>query len=153
MIYILDIRLDDQHYNAIIHFVTTFTAKSQNDAQLLVDELVEAFKRKEAKILFKTYYQVSDDPVEKVRQLQYYQFMIKRATADIKIEQFIVDNPDQTKSLFDNLAEKLFNGEQSTAQIGRKYNIPVRVTNKEDQEPIASDLFYYNLEHLIPKSN
>jgi hypothetical protein len=152
MEYILEIRFDDNNYNAIIHFVTTFTAKSDQEAKLLVDELVDGFNRRKVMVLSGTYTRIDNNPELRERQYEFYNFYISRATATIQIEQFVLENPDQTKSLVENLTNRFFNGENSTALIGKKYNIPVRVMDKKTRNPITADIFYCNIEHLIPKA-
>jgi hypothetical protein len=37
------------------------------------------------------------------------------------------------------------------AQIGKKFNVPVRVMEKGTQTPIKADFFYHTIEHIIPK--
>jgi len=152
MEYILEIRFDDKNYNAIIHFVSTFITKSEEEAKLFVDELVEGFKRGGAIVLSGTYNRLDNNPELRSRQYEFYEFYMSRATANIQIEQFILDTPDQNKTLANNLTERLMNGEDSTAIIGKKYNIPVRVMEKDSRNPIKGDIFYYNVEHLIPKA-
>jgi len=151
MEYILEIRFDDKHYNAIIHFISTFNVESEEDANLFLNELFEGFQRKGALVLHYTCNRIDNNLELKERQYEYLNFCLSRATASIEVEQFIVENPDQTKSLAENLTEKLFSGEYSTAKIGNKYNIPVRVMEKGSSNPISSELFYYTIEHLIPK--
>jgi len=152
MEYILEIRFDDNNYNAIIHFVTTFNAKTEEEAKLLVDELVDGFNRRNIMVLSGTYTRIDNNPELRERQYEFYKFYMSRATANIKIEQFLMEEPDQNKSLFDNLSERLFNGDNSTALIGKKYNIPVRVMDKETRNPINANIFYCTIEHLIPKA-
>ena len=151
MEYILEIRFDANNYNAIVHFVTTFTAKSEQEAKFLVDELVKGFNRRSVIVLSGTCTRIDNNAELRERQYEFYNFYISRATANIQIEQFVLENPDQTKSLVENLTERLFNGEDSTALIGKKYNIPVRVMDKKTRNPISADIFYCNIEHLIPK--
>jgi hypothetical protein len=152
MEYILEIRFDDNGYNAIIHFVSTFIVKSEEEAKLFVDELVDGFKRINVVVLSGTYSRIDNNPELRERQYEFYRFYMSRATANVQIEQFLLENPDQNKSLFDNLAEKLFNGENSTALIGKKYNLPVRVMDKVARNPIEADIFYCTIEHLVPKA-
>jgi len=153
MEYLLDVRFEDKTYNALIHLVTTLTAQSNQEAQIFVDELIDGFKRRNITVLQGTYTRIDHDPVFSSRQYEYYKFCLKRATATVKIEQFIFENPNQTKSLIDNLTERLLNGESSTAWIGNKYNIPVRVIDKETRNQIVGEFFFQNIEHLIPKNN
>jgi hypothetical protein len=47
--------------------------------------------------------------------------------------------------------EKFFAGENSTANIGRKYNIPVKVVERQTRNPISGEFYYFSVEHLIPK--
>lgn len=102
-------------------------------------------------ILPSTYYRIDNDIVLKQNSFDYYNFYISRATASISIEQFIIENPDQSKSLIENLTDRLLNGENSTAIIGKKYNIPVRVMDKETRNPIKGDIYYFGIEQLIKK--
>lgn len=151
MEFILDIRFEDNNYNAVIHLVTTLTANSNTEAQLFIDELMEGFKRRNIIVLNGNYKRIDHDAELKERQYEYYEFCKTRATAIIGIEQFVFENPDQTKSLVDNLTERLLTGENSTAQIGNKYKIPIRVTDKETRNPIDGEFYFMNIEHLTPK--
>jgi len=151
MEYLLDVKFEDNNYNATIHLVTTLIANSNEEAQLFVDELLEGFRRKNCIVLNETYKRIDHDPELKERQYEYYQFCKSKSTATIGIEQFHFINPDQTKSLVENLTERLLNGENSTAQIGRKYKIPIRVTDKETRNLISGEFYFMNIEHLIPK--
>ena len=151
MEFIIDVRFEDNNYNAVIHLVTTLTANSKAEAKLFVDELMEGFRRQNIIVLNGNYKRIDHDPELMERQYEYYQFCKLRATATIEIEQFIFENPDQTKSLVDNLTNRIVNGENSTAQIGNKYKIPIRVTDKETRNPIDGEFYFMNIEHLIPK--
>jgi len=152
MEYLIDLRFEDKDYNAIIHFVATFVTKDENEAKLFIDELVAGFKRRGVVIYPSTYYRIDNDQQLKERSYEYYQFCKTRATASIEVEQFILENPDQNKSLAENLTEKLFNGEKSTANIGNEYKIPVRVYDKQTRNPITGEFYYFTIEHLIPKA-
>lgn len=152
MEYLIDLKFEDKGYNAIVHFVATFTCKDANEAKAFVDELVAGFNRREVfAIIPPNYYRIDDDPLLKQRSYEYYDFCRKRATASIDIEQFILKEPDQHKSLIQNLTERLFNGKDSTARLGNEYKIPVRVIEKGTRSPIASDIYYFSIEHLIPQ--
>ena len=151
MEYLIDLRFEDKGYNAIVHFVATFTAKDDSEAKLFIDELVAGFKRRGVVIFPSTYYRIDNDPELRERSYEYYQFCKTRATASIEVEQFILDNPDQNKSLVENLTERLFAGENSTANIGNEYKIPVRVVDKQTRNPITGEFYYFTIEHLIPK--
>lgn len=152
MEFVLDIKFEDNNYNAIIHLVTTLTANSEGEAQVFVQELMEGFKRRNIIVLHGTYSRIDHDQEFRERQYEYYQFCKSRATATIDIEQFVFENPDQTKSLVDNLTERLLTGKNSTAQIGNKYKIPIRLTDKESRNPIDGEFYFMNIEHLIPKN-
>ncbi len=152
MEYIVELRFEDRGYNAVVHFMATFVVQSERDAQLFVDELIAGIKRNGITIFFYVQYnRLDNNPQLKARMYEYYQFYKSRATASIKIEQYLLENPDQTKSLAENLSDCFFNGEDCTAMVGPKYNIPVRVTDKSTGNTIAADIFYSTVEHLIPK--
>jgi hypothetical protein len=152
MEFILDIRFDDNNYNAVIHLVTTLTANSNTEAKLFVDELMEGFRRRDIIVLNGSYKRIDNDATLRERQYEYYEFCKTRVTATIDIEQFVFENPNQNKSLIDNLTERLLNGENSTAQIGNKYKIPIRVTDKVTRNPIDGEFYFMNIEHLIQKN-
>lgn len=151
MEFLIDLRFEDKGYNAIVHFVATFVAKDESEAKTFIDELTAGFVRRGVLIYSSTYYRIDNDQQRKERSYEYYEFCKKRATASIRIEQFILDNPDQNKSLVDNLTDLLFNGKKSTANIGNEYNIPVRVVDKQSRNPITGEFYYFTIEHLIPK--
>ncbi|HBG69678.1 MAG: hypothetical protein A2W93_12065 [Bacteroidetes bacterium GWF2_43_63] len=151
MEYLIDLKIDDKCYNAIVHFVATFTTKDDGEAKLFIDELIAGFKRRGVIILLSSYYRIDNDLELRERSYEYYQFCKERATASIQVEQFVLDNPDQNKSLVENLTEKLFAGKNSTARIGKEYNIPVRVLDKKTRNPITGEFYYFTIEHLIPK--
>jgi hypothetical protein len=151
MEFLIDLRFEDKVYNAIVHFVATFTAKNDSEAELFINELIAGFKRKAVIIFSSTHYRIDNDPKLRERSYEYYQFCKTKATASIEVEQFILENPDQNKSLVENLTEKLFAGENSTAKIGNKHKIPVRVLDKQTRNPIMGEFYYFSIEHLIPK--
>jgi len=152
MEYLIDIKFEDKNYNAIIHFVTTLTAQSNNEAKLFLDELVDGFKRRDIFVLNGTYNRIDNNPELRERQYEYYQFCLSIATVNIQIGQFVFETPNQNKSLIENLTERLLSGENSTAQIGSKYEIPVRVMEKGTRNPIAGEFYFCNIEHLIPNN-
>ena len=151
MEFLIDLRFEDKGYNAIIHFFATFTAKNETEAAHFYQELIAAFLRRDVIIFPSTYVRIDNDPRLRERTYEYHQFHLSRATAKVKIEQFLMEDPDQNKSLWDNLTEKFFSGENSTAKIGNKYNIPVRVYDKQTRNPISEEFYYFSIEHLIPK--
>ncbi|MFY0602707.1 MAG: hypothetical protein JXQ93_02075 [Flavobacteriaceae bacterium] len=150
MEYLIDLRFDDKSYRAIIHFVATFIVQNEKDAIEFKDELLAGFKRRGIIILNINCYRIDNNQILRNRAYEYCQFSKEQATASIEVEQFILSNPDQTKSLSNNLIEKFYNGENSTANIGKKYNIPVRVLDKETRNPISDELYYFTIEHLMP---
>lgn len=150
MEYLIDLRFEDKGYSAIVHFVATFTAKDDVEAKLFIDELSAGFTRRGVLIFPSTYYRIDNNPKLRESSYEYYEFCKKVATASIQIEQFILENPDQNKSLVENLTEKLFSGEKSTAKIGNEFKIPVRVIDKQTRNPITGEFYYFTIEHLIP---
>ncbi len=151
MEYLIDLRFEDKDFNAIVHFVATFIVKDVYNAISFICELEADLKRKGVVIHSLTYYRIDNDPMLKERSYIYCQFCKSRATASIEIEQFILDSPDQNKSLAENLTDKLFNGESSTAKICNKYKIPVRVYDKQTRKPITCEFYYFTIVHLTPK--
>lgn len=151
MDYLIDLRFEDNGYNAIIHFVTTFNVANEADAQTFYNELLSSFRRRNVLLLNSNCYRIDDNPILRERSYEYSNFCRSRATASIQIDQFFLNDPDQTKSLTENLIEKFFNGENSTAIIGRKHNIPVRVFEKDNRNPISGEFYYFSIEHLIPR--
>lgn len=151
MEYLIDLRFEDKNYDAMVHFVATFQVTDEKEAKTFIDELISAFVRNEVIIFPSRYYRIDNDPVLHQRSYQYYNFCLSIATATIKIEQFVLKNPDQTKTLANNLTERLFNGDISSANIGNKYKIPVRVLEKQSRNPITSDIYYFSIEHLVSK--
>lgn len=152
MEYIIDLRFEDRNYSALIHFVTTFIVKNEVEASLFVDELKAGFDREGMLILNLSFNRIDNNPVLRERSYEYYEFCKTISTASIQVEQFLIENPDQAKSLVENMTEKLLNGENSTAFIGNKYNIPVKVVDKKTRNPISAEFYYFNIEHLIPKA-
>ena len=49
------------------------------------------------------------------------------------------------------VAQSSGNHAQAVAFVGKKFNIPVRVMDKETRNPIDANIFYCTIEHLIPK--
>ena len=153
MEYLIDLKFEDLGYNALIHFVTTLKVNKESEAIVFFDELVSGFTRKGVIIFTHSYKRIDLDPEIRERSYAYCNFCEKQATASIKIEQFFLDEPDQTKSLTDNLIEKILNGQNSTARIGKKYEIPVKASNKKTGNPITGEIYYFSIEHLIPRQN
>lgn len=151
MEFFLELKFEEINYNAIVHFATTFFAKDNLEANQFYTELTSAFKRRGVTLFPSTYIRIDNDLDLRNRTYEYHNFYLSRATANIQVEQFLLENPDQDKSLWDNMIEKFFAGEDSTANIGRKYDIPVRVMDKKTRNPITGDFYYFYVEHLIPK--
>ncbi|KQO32814.1 hypothetical protein ASF10_20390 [Flavobacterium sp. Leaf82] len=151
MEYLIDLKFEDTNYDALVHFVATFNVNSESEAKLFVDEFKAAFERKKVVINLMRYYRIDNDSELLKRSLNYYEFCKSLCTASINIEQFIIKNPDQTKTLVENMMNNFFSGKDSTAFIGEKYNFPVRVLDKETRNSLSNDIYYFAIEHLIPK--
>lgn len=151
MEFLIDLRFEDKNYSALIHFLATFNAKNEIDAQYFYDELLAAFTRRGVTIFPSTYIRIDNNNELRERSYEYHRFYLTNTKANVHIEQFVLENPDQDKSLWDNLTEKFFAGDKSTAQIGNKYNIPVQVRDKKTRNPITEEFYYFSIEHLIPK--
>jgi hypothetical protein len=152
MEFFLEIRFEDLNCNAIIHFATTFIVKNEVEAKHFVAELLAAFERRKVVIFSRSYNRLDNNPDLKERMYEYHNFYVSRATAHIQVEQFHLENPNQEQSLWDNLVSKFFEGDDSTANIGTKYNIPVRVVDKQTRNPINDEFYYFSVEQLIPKN-
>lgn len=151
MEYLFDLKFEDPGYNAIVHLVYTLNVSNDNEARIFYKELISSFKRENVNLFLSNFYRIDIDQETKDSIYQYLDLCFKRATASIKIKQYILKDPDQSKSLADNLIQKLLAGEDSTARYGNQYNIPVRVTDKKTREPISGEFYYFNIEHLIQK--
>jgi hypothetical protein len=152
MEFLIDLRFEDKMYNALIHFVATFKVKDQAEAKIFVDELLAGFQRRKIVIYTIHYYRIDHDEEFRSQKYDYCEYIKSKATAKIQIEQFFVENPDQNKSLVENLMQKFFEGENSIARIGNKYNLPVIARDLKTRNPIPADFYYFTLEHLIPKN-
>ena len=151
MEFLLELRFEDNEYNAIIHFMKIFNANDENEANHFYTELISAFKRRGVLLFPSTYIRIDNIPELRERTYEYHQFYLSRATANIQVEEFHLENPDQEKSLWENLVEKFFFGKNSTANIGKQYNTPVRVVDKQTRNPIGDEFYYFSVEQLIPK--
>jgi len=152
MVFFLEMRFEDNGYRAIVHFATTLITNSDGEAKIFLEELEASMQRAGLRITSISCNRIDNNPVLRENYWNYYQFYIKRATAKIDIDQYVLQSPDQAKTLSENVMDKFLNGENSTAYIGNRYSIPVRVMDKVSREPIAGDIYYLNLQHLIPKS-
>jgi hypothetical protein len=152
MEYLLDIRFEDPHYNANVTLIATFAAKDEEDAKLFFNEFVYAFERNNAKFFYTNHYRIDQDELSFEKGYEAYKFHLSKATQLIKVEQFFVENPNQSKSLIYNLMEKYFKNEDSMAKVGRELTLPVEVTDKTTGQRIRDEIFYYSIEHLMPKS-
>lgn len=151
MEYLIDLKFEDKNYDALVHFVATFVVNTVQEAKNFVKEFSSSFERRDIKINILRYYRIDNDEELLKRSREYHNFQSSISTATIQIEQFFIENPDQTKSLIENMIEKFFSGEDSTALIGQKYNIPIRVLDKESRNPLSNDIYYFAVEHLISK--
>jgi len=145
------LKFEDKHYDALVHFVATFIVSKEQEAKTFVDELSSAFQRKEVTFKVLRCYRIDNDAELLQLSRDYHNFQHSISTATIKIERFFLENPDQTKTLAENMTEKFFTGLDSTALIGQKCNIPVRVLEKESRNPLTNDIYYFTVEHLTPK--
>ena len=152
MEYLIDLKFEDTNYDALVHFVATFTVNDTIEAKLFADEFKAAFERKKVKINLMRYYRIDNDEELLERSINYYEFCKSLCTASINIEQFLLETPDQTKTLVENMMGNFFSGKDSTAIIGKKYNFPVRVLDKESRNSLTNDIYYFAIEHLIPKA-
>jgi hypothetical protein len=142
-------KFEDISYNAIVHVTIIITVRSEIDAESIKDQLLAAFKRKEVIIINMSFYRIFEDTEWRESIIRYHEFSLKMATAKIEIDRFYLDNPNQSKSLCENLIEKLFQGEKATAFIGHKFNIPVRVIDKVTKNIILDEFYYFSIEQLI----
>jgi hypothetical protein len=117
MEYLIDLKFEDKNYDALVHFVATFVVIEPQEAKIFVDELYAAFERKNIKINIVRYYRIDNNPELFQRSKDYHNFQNSISTATIQIEQFHIDNPDQTKTLIENMMEKYFSGKDSTTLI------------------------------------
>ena len=149
MEYFLDMKFEDISYNAIVHVTIIIPVMNENDAKLFKEQILAAFKRKEVIILNLSFYRILEQTEWRESIIRYHEFSLRMASAKIEIDKFYLDNPDQSKTLCENLIEKLFQGEKATAIIGQKYNIPVRVIDKVTKNIISDELYYFSIEQLI----
>jgi hypothetical protein len=151
MKFLLELKFEDIGYNAMVHFMTTFTAKDENEATHFYSELISAFNRRGVLLFPSINIRIDNNPKLQARTYEHHQFYLSRATAHIQVEQFHLANSDQYKSLWDNLVEKFFAGENSTTNIGKQYNIPDRVVDKQTRNLIDGEFYYFSVEQLIPR--
>jgi hypothetical protein len=152
MLFFLEIRFEDNRFSAIVHLATNLTVTNQNDANHLVEELMESMRRRKLNIISISCPRIDNNPQLSENLLRYYEFYKTRATATVELDQYVMDNPDQTKDLVENILEKILSGENSTAQVGHRYRIPVRVMDKKTKNSIEGDIYYLNLELLVSAS-
>lgn len=151
MEFYLDIRFEDPHYQANVTLITTFVTKDEEEAKLFFEEFVSAFQRRKAKFMYANYFRIDQDEISLEKGYEAYKFHLSKSTQSIKVEQFFVESPDQSKSLISNLMDKYFKNEDSTAKIGREFNLPADVRDKTTGQKVRDEIFYYSIEHLIPK--
>jgi len=149
MIYLLDLRWVDNFYDAFVHLVTPVLVNDTQEANLFYNELIAGLKRKNVGLLNCCYYRIDDTDEHMQNGLDYINFQRQLATATMRIEPYVLEKPDQTKSLAENLIERFFVGENSTAKIAKKYEIPVRALDRETRNPVSKEMFYFSIEHLI----
>lgn len=150
MIFLLDIHFEDSNFDVLVHLVTTLDVSTAEEADLFKNELVAALIRNKVDITFCTCIQIDNNRELYETQMLGYAKALERATTTILIEQFLLKEPDQSKTLGQNILNKIFDGEDSVASIGRRYNIPVRVKEKTTGNSFK-EVYYFGLEHLIPK--
>ncbi len=147
-----DVRFLDTHYDALVHFMSTFIVSNYNDAKKFVEEFNAALIRRGATLYNSPHYRIDNDEELKKNTYAMIDFMNKRATATITVEQFFMQDPDQDLSLSENMTDKYFAGEESSALIGEKFRVPVRVLDNETREPVTADQYFFSIEHLIPRN-
>ncbi|WP_312391120.1 hypothetical protein [Chryseobacterium sp.] len=152
MEYYLEVRFLDRNYDASIHFATTFTASTEANAQQFFNELISALKRRKVDILNSKYFRIDNDPILKGRTLENHNFYLSRSTASIEIDQYYIEDPDQNMSVTENLLQKFYAGKEPVAEIAKRVNIPVIGKDRQTNDHIRNDIYYFNLEHLSPKS-
>lgn len=148
MQFIIEIRFEDKDLTAIVHLVTLINIKSEEAMAAFCVELEAAIKRNGAIVLLSTFLRIDNNPELKERQIEYYRYYLSRATATVKIDEYTIDDPDQSKNVYDNLIEKMYAGKNAIATEGAKHNIPVRVIDKNSRNPITGEFFYSSIEHI-----
>ncbi|MVN90527.1 hypothetical protein [Mucilaginibacter aquatilis] len=147
-----DVRFLDTHYDALVHFMSTFIVSNYDDAKKFVEEFNAALVRRGATLYISPYYRIDTDEELKKKTYAMLDFMKGRTNATITVEQFFMQTPDQDRSLSENMTDKFLAGEESSALIGDKFRVPVRVLDNETREPITADQYFFSIEHLIPRN-
>lgn len=152
MEYYLEVRFLDRNYDASIHFATTFTASTEANAEQFFNELISALKRRKVDILNSDHFRIDNNPTLKELTLKNHKLYLSRSTCSIKIDQYYIEDPDQNMSITENLLQKLNVGKKPIAEVARGVNIPVIGKDRQTNDDIRNDVYYFTLEHLSPKS-
>jgi hypothetical protein len=107
MKFVIDLRFKDKGQNAKVHFLSFFTAKNMEEAQKMYDELIAGFDRRNVEYDYNFSRRIDNDPEMSEKYKGEYEHYLSYTNAHITIEQFQLPNPNQTKTLYENLVEKL----------------------------------------------
>lgn len=152
MKFYLDVRFIDISFDASVHFATTFTSKTEANADQFFNELILALDRRNVDILHSEYFRIDDNPMLERRTLENHSFYLGKSTAKIEIDHYYIENPNQNMSVTENLLQKFYSNKKPVAELARRHKMPVIVKNRQTRDNIRNDFYYFSLEHLSHKS-
>ncbi len=153
MEYSINARFENKGLGIKIHFLTMINVTDEIEADLFHDELLSGFRRMKWEEFHTSLLRIDNN--ETIRNQKYEELNQIETKSDttLRIEQYLLENPDQTKSLAENLVKKLKEeGEASSKAFWRNFNIPIEIRDSSSGRKITGEFYYLKIEHLIPKS-
>ncbi|WP_187477731.1 hypothetical protein [Amniculibacterium sp. G2-70] len=149
MRYNIDTKFDDKSLISRTHFSIIVNVVDEEEAEVFHSEILAALQRVNAIIKYSTLHPIDNDLETGINILEQHKIYLKNATHFVEIKPYYLENPDQDKSMSENLAERHSERKGSLVSEGYAYSYPVRVVYKDTQEPF-DDQYFLSLEHLIP---
>lgn len=153
MEYSIDARFENKGLGIRIHFLTTINVTDEMEADLFHDELLSGFRRMKWEQFHTSLLRIDNN--ESLKNEKYEELNQIEAKSDniLRIEQYLLENPDQNLSLSENLIKKLKEeGESNSKAFWRNFNIPIEIKDTCTGQKITGEFYYLKIEQLIPKS-
>lgn len=149
MRYNIDTKFDDKSLIMRIHFSIIVNVVDEEEAEVFHSEILAALQRVNAIIKYSTLHPIDNDLETGINILEQHKIYLKNASHFIEIKPYYLENPNQEKSMSENMTEKHSAGDSSFVSEGYAYSYPVRVVYRDKQEPF-DDQYFLSIEHLIP---
>lgn len=148
MEYSIDAHFQNVRRDLKIHFLTTFWVDDPKEAGLFYNELMAGFSRMNWEILHAPFVRIDNNEPFRASVYESIQRIEQISDNSMVIKQYLFENPDQSKSLTENLVKRAKENKDSTA-VYRNYSVAVDVRDTNSGNRITGDLLFLKIEQLI----